>query len=73
MALVCMTDAEYLLDRTAVDQDGVVLDVLVQDRRDSNAAKRFFSRLLKGLQYVPRGIVTDKLRSYGVAQRHLLE
>ena len=56
----------------AVDQDGVVLDILVQDRRDSNAAKRFFRRSLKGLQYVPRVIVTDKLRSYGVAQRHLL-
>src|SRR6202000_1547718 len=56
----------------AVDQDGVVLDILVQDRRDANAAKRFFRRLLKGLQYLPRVIVTDKLRSYGVAQRHLL-
>ena len=56
----------------AVDQDGVVLDILVQSRRDSDAAKRFFMRLLKGLQYVPRVIVTDKLRSYGVAQRQLL-
>src|SRR6202020_3315831 len=56
----------------AVDQDGVVLDILVQPRRDSKAAKRFFKRLLKGLQYVPRVIVTDKLRSYGVAQRHPL-
>jgi putative transposase len=56
----------------AVDQDGVVLDILVQDRRDAKAAKRFFRRLLKGLQYVPRVIVTDKLRSYGVARRHLL-
>jgi putative transposase len=56
----------------AVDQDGVALDILVQARRDANAAKRFFKRLLKGLQYVPRAIVTDKLRSYGVAQRHLL-
>jgi transposase-like protein len=56
----------------AVDQDGVVLDILVQARRDANAAKRFFRRLLKGLQYVPRVIVTDKLRSYGVAQRQLL-
>jgi len=56
----------------AVDQDGVVLDILVQDRRDSNAAKRFFRRSLKGLQYVPRVIVTDKLRSYGVTQRRLL-
>ena len=56
----------------AVDQDGVVLDILVQPRRDANAAKRFFKRLLKGLQYLPRVIVTDKLRSYGVAQRQLL-
>ncbi len=56
----------------AVDQDGVVLDILVQSRRDAGAAKRFFKRLLKGLQYVPRVIVTDKLRSYGVAQRALL-
>jgi putative transposase len=56
----------------AVDQDGVVLDILVQERRDGSAAKRFFRRLLKGLQYVPRVIITDKLRSYGVAQRCLL-
>ena len=51
----------------AVDQNGVVLDILVQPRRNANAAKRFLKRLLKGLQYVPRVIVTDKLRSYGVA------
>jgi len=56
----------------AVDQDGVVLDILVQERRDAKAAKRFFRRLLKGLHYAPRVIVTDKLRSYGVAKRHLL-
>ena len=54
-----------------VDQHGVVLDILVQERRDAKAAKRFFRRLLKGLDYVPRVIVTDKLRSYGVAKRHL--
>jgi len=56
----------------AVDQNGVVLDILVQARRDANAAKRFFRRLLTGLQYVPRVIVTDKLRSYDVARRELL-
>jgi putative transposase len=56
----------------AVDQNGVVLDILTQERRDAKAAKRFFRRLLKGLQYVPRVIMTDKLRSYGVAKRHLL-
>jgi putative transposase len=56
----------------AVDQDGVVLDVLVQARRDAQGAKRFFKRLLTGVDYEPRVIVTDKLRSYGVAQRQLL-
>ena len=55
-----------------VDQHGVVRDILVQERRDAKAAQRFFRRLLKGLDYVPRVIVTDKLRSYGVAKRHLL-
>src|SRR6516165_369522 len=63
--------AQHYLWR-AVDQHGVVLDILVQDRRDGQAAKNFFRRLLKGLQYAPRVIVNDKLRSYGVARRHLL-
>ena len=40
----------------AVDQDGYVLDILVQSRRNKRAAKRFFCKLLKGLQYVPRVI-----------------
>src|SRR3712207_3144013 len=56
----------------AVDQDGVVLDILVQARRNATAAKRFFKRLLVGLKYKPRRIVTDGLRSYGVAKRELL-
>ena len=56
----------------AVDQDGVVLDILTQSCGDAGAAKRFFKRLLKGLQYVPRVLITDKLRSYGVAKRELL-
>ena len=43
----------------AVDQDGNVLDILVQSRRNAVAAKKFFRKLLKGLQYVPRVIVTD--------------
>jgi len=49
----------------AVDQDGNVLDILVQSRRNTQAAKRFFRKLLKGLQSVPRVIITDKLASYG--------
>ena len=58
--------------RCAVDQDGLLLDILVHAPRDANPAKRFFKQLLKGLRYVPRVIVTDKFRSYGVAPRHLL-
>jgi putative transposase len=56
----------------AVDQDGNVLDVLVTDRRDTKAAKGFFRKLLKGLEYVPRVVVTDKLRSYGAAHRQVM-
>jgi putative transposase len=56
----------------AVDQDGHVLDILVQSRRNANAAKRFFRKLLYGLQYVPRVIVTDKLKSYAAAKRRIL-
>ena len=48
----------------AVDQDGDVLDILVQTRRDKKAAKKFFRELLKGLRYVPRVLLTDKLKSY---------
>jgi putative transposase len=56
----------------AIDQGGNVLDILVQSRRSAKAAKRFFRKLLKGLQYVPRVIVTDKLKSYGAAKREIL-
>jgi transposase-like protein len=56
----------------AVDQDGSVLDILVTSRRDAKAATRFFRKLLKGLTYVPRVLVTDKLTSYGVAHRRLI-
>ena len=47
----------------AFDQNGHVLDILVQSRRSANAAKRFFRKLLRGLQYVPRVVVTDRLTS----------
>ncbi len=56
----------------AVDQDGEVVDVFLQSRRDGKAAKRFFKRLLKSHRKEPRKIVTDKLRSYGVAHRELI-
>ena len=56
----------------AVDQDGDALDILVQRRRDKKAAKKFFRKLLKGLPYVPRVIITDKLKSYGAAKLEVL-
>ena len=56
----------------AVDQDGEVVDVYLQARRDGAAAKRFFKRLLRNNGSEPRKIVTDKLRSYGVAHRELI-
>jgi putative transposase len=55
-----------------VDQDGEVVDVYLQARRDGAAAKRFFKRLLRSHSREPRKIVTDKLRSYGVAHRELI-
>ncbi len=56
----------------AVDQDGEVVEVYLQARRDGKAAKRFFKRLLRSHRGEPRKIVTDKLRSYGVAHRELI-
>ena len=56
----------------AVDQDGNVLDILVQRRRNKAAAKKFFRKLLKGCTYVPRVLITDKLASYGAAKRESL-
>jgi putative transposase len=56
----------------AVDQDGHVLDILVQSRRNKTAAKKFFRKRLKGLTYVPRVIITAKLNSYGAAKQEIL-
>ena len=56
----------------AVDQDGEVLDILVQPRRNKQAAKKFFRKLLKGLQYILRVIITDKLGSYAAAKAEIL-
>jgi putative transposase len=58
--------------RRALDQDGEVVDVYLQAKRDGAAAKRFFRRLLHNHSGEPRKIVTDKLRSYGVAHRELI-
>jgi putative transposase len=56
----------------AVDQDGNVLDILVQSRRNTKAAKRFLAKLMKKQRQVPRVLVTDKLRSYAAAHRDLM-
>ena len=52
----------------AVDQDGEVLDILVQPHRNKQAAKKNFRKLLHKLRYVPRVIITDKLRSFDAAK-----
>jgi putative transposase len=57
----------------AVDQDGDVIDILVQPRRDQRAAERFFRRLLRSQGKEPFRIVTDKLRSYSAALRTILD
>jgi putative transposase len=56
----------------AVDQDGDVIDILLQPRRDRRAAERFFRKLLKSQGCVPRRMVTDKLRSYAAARRTIM-
>jgi putative transposase len=56
----------------AVGRDGNVLDMLVQSRRDKQATKEFFRKLLKGLTYVPWVIIIDRLTSYGAANRGIL-
>jgi putative transposase len=56
----------------AVDQDGFVLDVLLQSRRNARAAKRLMRKLLTGQGCAPRVMITDKLRSYGVAKREIM-
>src|SRR5258706_13158037 len=56
----------------AVDQDGDVLDILVQSRRNKKAAKKFFRKLLKRLRYVPSVIITDKLKSYSAARAEVM-
>ena len=68
---ISIRDERHYLWR-AVDQDGETLDILMQPRRDKRAAKRFFRKLIKGMQYAPRKIITDKLRSYAAAHREVM-
>ena len=56
----------------AIDQDGDVLDIRLQSRKDKRASKRFFRKLLKGQERVPIEMTTDKLRSYAAAKRETM-
>ena len=69
-AVVTINGERHFLWR-AVDQDGFVLEVLVQKRRDTKAARRFIRKLLSGQGALPRVMVTDKLGSYGAANREI--
>ena len=55
----------------AVDQDGYILDEIVQTRRDTKAARHLLRRLLKKQGCPPRRMITDKLGSYGAARRQI--
>ena len=66
--VVTIGGKQHLLWR-AVDQDGYILDEIVQTRRDTEAAKRLLTRLLKKQGCPPRRIITDKLGSYGAARQ----
>ncbi len=69
--VISIAGKKYWLWR-AVDQQGFVLDVLVQRRRDKKAAKRLFRKLLKKQGRAPRVLVTDKLKSYAAAKREIM-
>ena len=56
----------------AVDQDGEVIDIFLQRRRNQRAAEQFFHRFLKGQGSEPRWLITDKLRSYAAAHRTVM-
>lgn len=69
--VVTIKKQQYYLWR-AVDSEGNVLDVLLQRHRDTKAAQRFFRKLLKKQGFVPRVIVTDKLKSYEAAKKRVM-
>lgn len=69
--VITIADRKHWLWR-AVDQDGYVLDEIVQPRRDTKAARRLLTRLLKKQGIAPKRMITDKLRSYGAARRQVM-
>ena len=69
--VITIAGVEHWLWR-AVDQNGMVLDILVQSRRDTQAAKRLLRKLTKRQCRSPRVMITDKLASYGAAKRAVM-
>ena len=69
--VICIAGRKHWLWR-AVDQHGVVLDVLVQSRRNATAAKRLLRKLLKKQGAAPRVMITDKLASYAAAKKAVM-
>ncbi len=69
--VICIAGQKHWLWR-AVDQHGVVLDILVQSRRNAKAAKRLLRKLLKKQGVAPRVMITDKLASYAAAKREVM-
>jgi putative transposase len=69
--VISITGKKHWLWR-AVDQDGYVLDEIVQSRRKTKAAKRLLIRLLKKQGMAPKRLITDKLRSYGAAKKQIM-
>jgi transposase-like protein len=65
--MVVRIGGQHLYLWRAVDDEGEVLDVLVQRRRDKHAARKLMRKLLKKQGFAPTDITTDKLRSYGAA------
>lgn len=68
--VISIRDKKHWLWR-AVDQDGFVLDVLVQNRRNRTAARRLMRKLMKKSTRVPRVMITNKLKSYGAARKDM--
>ena len=69
--VICIAGRKHWLWR-AVDQHGVVLDVLVQSRRNATAAKRLLRKLLTKQGAAPRVMITDKLASYAAAKKAVM-
>jgi putative transposase len=68
---VCRVGGKHVYIWRAVDDEGEVLDILVQRRRDAGAARKFLTRLLRGQPIEPERITTDGLRSYAAALKDL--